>query len=302
MTLLLMAAGRGSRYGKLKQYDELGPMREFLMEFSIYDALENGFDHIVIVTQKDKIDFIREYLSKRLPKNIKLDVVAQELTDLPEGSSFSGERIKPWGTAHAVWVARNLINSSFVVINADDHYGKNAYKNVAEFMKNTEQTNQYGLVAYTLKDTLSAHGSVSRGVCKVADRKLVSIIERIQIEEKNNLIKDLDSGVEFTGEELVSMNFWICKPVLFEEIEDYLKTFLTVYENIKNNEIHLPFVIQESLNRGKATVEIIPSESSWFGVTYASDKEIAVSFLENMTGQKAYKSPLWNIDEQQKFQ
>ena len=301
MTLLLMAAGRGSRYGKLKQYDELGPMREFLMEFSIYDALENGFDHIVIVTQKDKIDFIREYLSKRLPKNIKLDVIAQELTDLPEGSSFSGERIKPWGTAHAVWATRNVINSSFVVVNADDYYGKNAYKNAAEFIKNTKQTNKYGLVTYTLKDTLSANGSVSRGVCKAIGRKLVSIVEHTQIEEKNNVVKDLNSGVKFTGEELVSMNFWICQPILFEEIEAYFKTFLTVAENIKSNEIYLPLVIQESLSKRKATVEVIPSESSWFGVTYASDKEIAVSFLENMTGQKAYKSPLWNIDKQQKF-
>ena len=192
------------------------------------------------------------------------------------------------------WSARNYIDAPFVVINADDYYGKNAYKNAASFLSKTAQNNNYGLVAYTLKDTLSIHGSVSRGVCKTENGKLTSIIERTQIEEKNTVICDLDSGEKFTGEELASMNFWICPPTLFQEIETYFKTFLAKEENIKNSEIYLPFVIQEALSKGKATVDVIPSNSDWFGVTYASDKEIAVSFLEKMTAKKEYKLPLWN--------
>lgn len=168
MTLLLMAAGSGSRYGKLKQFDDLGPNGEFLMEFAISDALKNGFDHIVLITKKENVSFLDDYLRGRLPANIQLDVLAQELTDLPEGCTFEGERTKPWGgTAHAVWTARNVINGPFAVINADDFYGQPAYENAANFMRAHKDDNTYALVGYTLKNTLSDHGSVSRGVCKV---------------------------------------------------------------------------------------------------------------------------------------
>ena len=175
MTLLLMAAGSGSRYGKLKQFDDLGPKEEFLMEFSIYDALKYGFDHIVAITKRENVDFLKEHLSSRLPKNIKLDVLAQEVNDLPEGVTFSGERAKPWGTAHAVWTARNVINRPFAIINADDYYGKNAFESAADFIKNNRNGETFGLIAYILKNTLSEHGSVSRGVCKSENGKLTSI-------------------------------------------------------------------------------------------------------------------------------
>lgn len=293
MTLLLMAAGRGSRYGKLKQFDSLGPNQEFLMEFSMYDALESGFDHIVVITQKTNVDFLRDYLVKKLPENIKLDVVAQELTDLPAGSSFKGEREKPWGTAHAVWSARNVIKNSFVVINADDYYGKSAYKKAANFIK-TNQNDDYALVGYTLKDTLSEHGSVSRGVCKVdADNSLISVNERTKIEQLETTIKDQDSGLEFTGNELASMNFWVCKPSIFDSIEEDFRTFLKDENNISNGEIYLPFVIQEMKENNKIGVKVIPSGGEWFGITYASDKEKAVVQLKNMGDQGDYKAPLW---------
>jgi len=294
MTLLLMAAGRGSRYGKLKQFDSLGPNQEFLMEFSIYDALESGFDHIVVITQKTNVDFLHDYLVKKLPKNIKLDVVAQELTDIPEGCSFAEEREKPWGTAHAVWSARNVINNSFVVINADDYYGKTAYNKVAEFI-NTNQNDDYALVGYKLKDTLSEHGSVSRGVCTIdADNNLISVNERTKIEQLTNTIKDQDSGMEFTGNELASMNFWVCKPTIFESIEEDFRTFLKDENNISNGEIYLPFVIQEMKENNKIGVKVIPSDGEWFGITYASDKEKAVVLLKEMGGQGDYKTPLWD--------
>ena len=294
MTLLLMAAGSGSRYGKLKQFDGLGPNEEFLMEFSIFDALENEFDHVVAITKKDNVAFLRDHLSARLPKNIKLDVIAQQLMDIPEGCSYAGERQKPWGTAHAVWTARNLINNPFVVINADDYYGKGAFKNAAEFIKDKANKDAYGLVGYTLKDTLSDHGSVSRGVCEADEKNILrSVVERTQLEQKGNIVVDLNSGAEFTGDELVSMNYWICRPSIFKAIEQDLKSFLQKGENLEKGEIYIPFVIQEMVQRNEVVVKVVPSGGKWFGVTYASDREMAVSQLQETTDKGGYPAPLW---------
>ncbi len=294
MTLLLMAAGSGSRYGKLKQFDDLGPKEEFLMEFSIYDALKNGFDHIVAITKKDNVEFLKEHLSSRLPKNVKLDVLAQEINDLPEGVSFNGERVKPWGTAHAVWTARNVIKNAFAIINADDYYGKNAFESAANFIRNNGDQPTFGLIAYTLKNTLSEHGSVSRGVCKSENGKLTSINEHTKIEKQADTITDLDSGTEFSGEELVSMNFWVCQPTIFPFITEYLKEFISDENNIPKGEIYLPFAIKEMIAENLIDVDVIPSESQWFGVTYASDKDVAVSELQRMTDNGEYPSPLWD--------
>ncbi len=294
MTLLLMAAGKGSRYGKLKQFDDLGPEGEFLMEFSIYDALENGFDHIVVITQKSNVDFLQEHLEARLPDSVDIDVLAQELTDLPQGVHLDIEREKPWGTAHAVWTARGVISDPFVVINADDYYGKKAYAKAAEFIADQQNNERFGLVAYTLRDTLSEFGSVSRGVCQQNGNQLLSVEERIKIEEVNGQIMDSDSGIQFTGDELVSMNFWVCSPSIFDQIESDLQSFVESGQNLEKGEVYLPFVIQEMLQQGNAEVDVIPSESDWFGVTYAADKEIAVASLGKMTSNGDYRSPLWD--------
>ncbi|MGB5237840.1 MAG: sugar phosphate nucleotidyltransferase [Flavobacteriaceae bacterium] len=294
MTLLLMAAGKGSRYGKLKQFDGFGPNEEFLMEFSIYDAIQEGFDHIVVITQKTNVEFLKDHLAARLPGEIKIDVLAQELTDLPDGLEVGGERQKPWGTAHAVWTARNVISDPFVVINADDYYGKMAYARAASFISQAENKNKFGLVAYTLKDTLSDFGSVSRGVCKQEGSSLLSVEERIKIEEKDGVILDSDTGIKFTGDELVSMNFWVCSPSIFGQIEQDLKKFIETGDNLEKGEVYLPFVIQEMLQQGKASVDVIPANSTWFGVTYADDKDVAIASLSSMVGQGDYPSPLWS--------
>lgn len=294
MTLLLMAAGSGSRYGKLKQFDELGPQGEFLMEFSIYDAIENGFEQIVVITKKENVDFLQNHLSDRLPKNIRLDVLAQELTDLPDGVAYTGERQKPWGTAHAVWTARKVIKNPFVVLNADDYYGKTAFKNAGDFIQDGANKDAFALVGYTLKDTLSEHGSVSRGVCTAdGNGTLLSVNERTQLEWATDKVVDLDSQIAYTGEELVSMNYWICRPSLFKTIENDLRAFITKGENLEKGEIYIPFVIQEMVQSKKATVKVIPSGGQWFGVTYASDKEEAMKSLREMTERGDYVSPLW---------
>ncbi|MGI9551780.1 MAG: nucleotidyltransferase family protein [Aurantibacter sp.] len=293
MTLLLMAAGSGSRYGKLKQFDDLGPGGEFLMEFGIYDALNNGFEHIVIITKKEHVTFLEDHLRGRLPSAIRLDILAQEVTDLPEGCSFLGERPKPWGTAHAVWTARNVIDGPFAVLNADDFYGQSAYKNAANFIREHQNNNMYALLGYTLKNTLSEHGTVSRGVCEVDGDALVSVDERLKLELEGNKVIDHDSGNEYTGEEQVSMNFWVCKPSIFEKIESEFRSFLADEELAKTGELYIPKTIQEMLQAGEIEVKVVPSGGDWFGVTYANDREVAVANLQQKTDAGKYISPLW---------
>ena len=294
MTLLLMAAGSGSRYGKLKQFDDLGPNGEFLMEFSIFDALQNGFEHIVVITKKENQAFLKNHLSERLDSSIKLDVLVQRIDDIPETSSFSGERKKPWGTAHAVWTARTVIKTPFVIINADDYYGQNAFKGAAEFIKTQKNTDVFGLIGYQLKDTLSDFGAVSRGVCTVEDKRLQTIVERTKISKGNNgVIKDEDSGEILDANATVSMNFWICTPKIFEYTKRYFTSFLAQAENHEKNEIYLPFVAQEMMENGSISVEVINADSDWFGVTYYKDKDIAVETLNRLVKAGKYPSPLW---------
>jgi len=294
MTLLLMAAGSGSRYGKLKQFDDLGPAEEFLLEFSIYDAINCGFTHIVLVTKAENKEFLENYLSPKLPDTIKLDVVIQDINDLPEEVSIdTSERAKPWGTAHAVWSARNVVDSDFVIINADDFYGKQAFEGAADFVKNNDSKNTYAIIGYNLKDTLSEHGSVSRGVCSVSDGHLVSIEEHTKIEAIDNEILDTDSGNTLHPDTVVSMNFWICNTTIFDYIETYFTNFLQIPENLEKSEIYIPFVAQEMMANGLIDIDVITANSEWFGVTYYEDKAEAVSTLQRLTDESKYPSPLW---------
>jgi NDP-sugar pyrophosphorylase family protein len=294
MTLLLMAAGSGSRYGKLKQFDDLGPAEEFLMEFSIFDALKNNFNHIVVITKAANKSFLESHLSERLPKEVKLDVLVQDIKDIPETVTLNTQREKPWGTAHAVWTARNVIKGSFVIINADDYYGQNAFAGAANFIKNNKNPDTFALVAYSLKNTLSKFGSVSRGVCEVNNHKLTSIIERTKISEQASQIRDEDSGVILAPDTAVSMNFWICNTSIFKYIETYFASFLENSDNLEKSEIYLPFVTQEMMENGHITVDVIDAQSTWFGVTYYDDKKEAVSTLAELTKQGAYPTPLWH--------
>lgn len=293
MTLLLMAAGSGSRYGKLKQFDELGPKGEFLMEFSIYDALEQGFNHIVIITKAANREFLQDYLSERLPGSVKLDVLVQKISDIPEGVSVNSSREKPWGTAHAVWTARNVISSEFVIINADDYYGKAAFEAAAKFMKSKASGHSYAIVGYKLEDTLSDHGSVSRGVCIAEDGNLKSIVELTKIERVKDSIVDLNSGNKLDPETVVSMNFWICNPSVFDYITGYFKKFLSDPANHEKNEIYIPFVAQEMMSSGLINIALLDAKSNWFGVTYYDDKLNAVKTLQALTDDGLYNSPLW---------
>jgi len=293
MTLLLMAAGSGSRYGKLKQFDDLGPAGEFLMEFSIFDALRNGFNHIVVITKQENQEFLQKHLSERIDSGVQLDVLVQKIEDIPSGIDVPNERKKPWGTAHAVWTARNVIKTPFVIINADDYYGKKAFESAANFIKTQKNLSTFALVAYRLEDTLSDFGSVSRGVCTIKNNKLQSIKERTKIVKKDEQIIDEESGIELDADASVSMNFWICTPLIFDYTKEYFSQFLADKNNHEKKEIYLPFVAQEMMENGHVSVEVMTTQSQWFGVTYYDDKKMAVDTLLRLTGNEIYPSPLW---------
>ncbi len=293
MILLIMAAGSGSRYGKLKQFDKLGPGGEFLMEFSIYDAIKFGFDHIVLITKKENKNFLYKYLKEKIPSAIRLDVVVQETSNLPNGINANMNREKPWGTAHAVWCAKEYINDSFAIINADDYYGSYAFKNASKFFDKSNGQNIYGLVTYKLKNTLSKFGSVSRGVCKISNGKLLSIDEYLKIKKSNKLIKDFESGNILSEEDYVSMNFWLCKANFFQFLENYIQNEMQNLVDIEKSEIYLPFAIQKMLTKKIISVDIINSDSDWFGVTYKEDKLNSMNKLKLYIDEGTYPSPLW---------
>ncbi len=288
-----MAAGSGSRYGKLKQFDELGPKNEFLMEFGIYDAIQSGFNHIVLITKKENKDFLHDYLRNKIDNSIKIDVVVQETKNLPAGMIANPIRQKPWGTAHAVWCAKDHINTDFAIINADDYYGPNAFKNASNFFNYCKDQNNYGLISYKLKNTLSKFGSVSRGVCKVSNGKLKSINEHLKIEKSDEIIKDHDSGNILSENDYVSMNFWLCRANFFNHLEDYIKYEMENLNDIEKSEIYLPFAAQKLLSENIISIDLIDSDSEWFGVTYKEDKENSVKKLKLYTDKGVYKTPLW---------
>ena len=289
-----MAAGSGSRYGKLKQFDELGPNGEFLMEFSIYDAIKSGFNHIVLITKRENKDFLYNYLREKIDNSIKLDVVVQEVDNLPEGIIAHSARQKPWGTAHAVWCARDYIDTDFAIINADDYYGSKAFEKAARFFNHSDDQNNYGLVSYRLKNTLSEFGSVSRGVCKVSNGKLDSINEHLKIEKNENVIIDHDSGNILSEKDYVSMNFWLCKSNFFEHLDEYIKEEMENLDDIEKSEIYLPFAAQKLLSKNIINIDVVDSESKWFGVTYREDKENSVKKLDLYTREGIYPNPLWS--------
>ena len=292
MVLLIMAAGSGSRYGKLKQFDELGPSGEFLMEFSIYDAIKSGFNHIVLITRKENKDFLHNYLREKIDSSIKIDVVVQETTNLPIGMTAHPKREKPWGTAHAVWCAKDFISDDFAIINADDYYGSNAFKNAANFFNSSTDQKNYGLVSYKLKDTLSDFGSVSRGVCKVSNGKLISINEHLKIERTGKIIKDFDSGNTLDKDDFVSMNFWLCRSNFFNYLDSYIEKTMNELENIEKDEIYLPFAARKLLENNLISIDVVDSNSGWFGVTYAEDKKESIKKLREYS-ESIYPIPLW---------
>lgn len=292
-SILIMAAGRGSRYGTLKQFDELGPNKEFLFEFTLFDAISAGFDHVVLVTRKQHVDSLRHYLESRLPEHVRLDVIPQEISDLPARSDFSGVRQKPWGTGHAVWVARNVIDGMFVVANADDYYGSESLWLAMEFIRSLPDSSEFASVPYRLSETLSPEGSVSRAICHAEGAYLKNIEEVKEIQMSGGNLIDRETSRQFSGEEVTSMNFWVFGPKVFDLLERDLLEFVHSPEAGAGEEIYIPNQVQVWIRKGEARVRLTGAGSDWFGVTYANDKQRAQENLAKRTDLKLYPSPLW---------
>ena len=287
-TLLILAAGMGSRYGGLKQLDPLGPNGETIMDYSVKYAIEAGYGKIVFVIRRSmEVDF-REHILSRYIDRIPVEYVFQELDVLPTGFSVNPERVIPYGMAHAILVAKNTVKEPFTVINADDFYGKDAFMVMAEFLKKEQAagTPHFAMVGYKLANTLSENGTVSRGVCTANERgELVKIQEMTQIGRDGNTIKNTaPDGTEtlLSADTPVSMNFWGFTPLFFEKLDEQFVEFLTAQNDNPKSEFQIPTVINYFLQSGKARIEILKSDAKWFGVTYKEDRPYVVERLAQL--------------------
>lgn len=288
----------GSRYGGLKQLDGLGPNGETIMDYSIYDAIRAGFGKIVFVIRKSFEDDFRSIVVEKFKNIIDVEVVFQDITDVPEGSSYNPERAKPWGTNHAVLMGKDVIHEPFAVINADDFYGKESFAVLADFLRSVEnKQNTYCMVGYRVGNTLSESGSVSRGVCVVDDNNyLQNVVERTSIEEKNGIIYYADENGEDVAIEAntpVSMNMWGFTPDYFDYSLKAFKEFLATEGDKLKSEFYIPLVVNNLIVEGKATCKVLDTPSKWFGVTYAEDRPQVVLKINELIRKGDYPEKLF---------
>jgi len=297
-TLIILAAGMGSRYGSLKQIDRFGPSGETIVEYSIYDALRAGFEKIVLVIRQNFADDFRDIVLNKALKKAEISFAFQELDNLPKGFSLHADRVKPWGTGHAVLMAANMANTPFAVVNADDFYGAKSYRIIADFLSQPQQggPEEYCLVDYRLDNTLSESGYVSRGICNVnKDNYLTDITEHKKISRNGNEISSLtDAGkIILTGKERVSMNLMGFLPSMFDHLQQQFTTFLNVNSGNKDSEFFLPSAMNEVIKSGKARVKVLPTMEKWFGVTYREDRDMVMNSLKKLVDQGVYPNSLW---------
>lgn len=299
-TLVVLAAGMGSRYGGLKQLDTLGPSGETIMDYSVFDAIRGGFGKVVFVIRKDFEEDFRNLVLSKYQGHIPTEVVFQSIDNLPEGFTCPEERTKPWGTNHAVLMAKDVVNEPFCVINADDFYGKDAFAVMGKFLSELPEgaKNTYSMVGFRVANTLSENGKVSRGVCEVnAEEKLVTVVERTEIVRRESgdvCYKDGDDWVMIPDNTPVSMNVWGFTPDYFEYSEEYFKEFLK--ENIEKpkSEYYIPLMVNELITNGTATVQVLDTTSKWFGVTYAADRPDVVAKIQELVNEGTYPSKLFS--------
>ena len=297
-TLLIMAAGLGSRYGSLKQVDSFGPSGETIMDYSVYDAIRAGFSRVVFVIRRSIEEEFQRTIEARFRDKIDVDYVFQELDQVPQGVSVPEQREKPWGTGHAVLVAAAKVDAPFAVINADDYYGAQSFQRMADYLTTLDNdSTDYCLLGYQLSNTLSDHGYVSRGVCQTnQEGYLEHVTERTRIyrTEEGIVYEEDDQRVPLTGDETVSMNLMGFAPSVFPYFEEYFVNFINERGHELKSEFYLPFVMNEVIQRRVARVKVIPTPDQWFGVTYHEDKEVAQQRLKALVRQGVYPERLWN--------
>jgi len=290
LALLVMAAGMGSRYGGLKQLDQVGPNGETIIDYSVYDAIKAGFTKVVFIIRKDFEDQFKSQVSSKYSKRIDVEFAFQEVSNLPGGFTSPDGREKPWGTGHAILSAKELIREPFVVINGDDFYGRESFNVIADYY--ITGGNQFSMVAFRLDRTLSSHGAVTRGVCSTEQEKLSSVIETEDIEEKDNIILS-NRDILFDGSEPVSMNMWGFTPSLFTYLSKGLIDFLNAEGNELKSEYLIPSVINDLIQNKLEDVHVLRSNASWFGVTYKDDKPVVKRKINELINSGIYPSHLF---------
>lgn len=296
-TLLILAAGMGSRYGGLKQIEPIGPNGETIIEYSIFDAIRSGFGKVVFVIRNSFAEEFKARFANKLDGKIEVEYVFQELDKLPEGYKLPEGRVKPWGTGHAILMAKEVINEPFAAINADDFYGAEAFRIAGEFLTNNVSESQYAMVGYQLKNTLSEFGTVSRGICKTDKHdNLLEIVERTKIARENGTIyftnKD-GSKTALADDSSASMNFWGFHPTLFGHLESQFKAFLDEKMQLPKSEFYIPSVVFDLIASGQAKAKVLNADSPWFGVTYPEDKPFVVEQVKKLAENGEYPNKLW---------
>ena len=296
-TLFILAAGMGSRYGGLKQLDGLGPNGETIMDYSVFDAMRAGFGKVVFVIRKDFEEDFRKVVLSKYADHVPCEVCFQGIDNLPEGFTRNPERTKPWGTNHAVLMAKDIIKEPFMVINADDFYGKESFEVMAKFLWDVNgQEGKYCMAGYRVGNTLSEHGTVSRGVC-ATDKMgfLTDVVERTAIENKNGHVVYQDNGVdvEIPFETPVSMNMWGFTPEYFTYAEEAFKAFLTENSQELKAEFYIPTLVNDMIKSGKATCQVLDTTAKWFGVTYADDRQMVVDKIQALVDAGVYPNKLF---------
>lgn len=301
-TLVILAAGMGSRYGGLKQIDPVGPDNSIIIDYSIYDAVKNGFNKVVFIIKKENEEIFRQVIGDKVSKYVQVEYVFQSLDKLPEGFECPADRVKPWGTAHAILCCKGVVNEPFVVINSDDFYGRGAYNALGDWIEKTDFSGdkyKFAMAGYYLKNTLTDNGTVSRGVCDVDENgQLVDVIERTKIMRVNGKIsftEDEQSWTELPEDVLCSMNCWCFPAEFIDEIEKYFIDFLKneVPANPLKSEFFLPFLVRDLLSDKKCTVDVLETKDKWFGVTYKEDKPDVVKSVQALVDAGVYPEKLW---------
>ncbi|MDD2590362.1 MAG: sugar phosphate nucleotidyltransferase [Fermentimonas sp.] len=297
-TLFVLAAGMGSRYGGLKQLDGVGPSGETIMDYSIYDAVNAGFGKLVFVIRKTFEEDFREKIVKKYEKKIPVELVFQEPENLPEGFKPNPERVKPWGTNHAVMMGKDVINEPFAVINADDFYGRESFKILADFLSTLEDSeNKYCMVGYRIGNTLSESGTVARGVCETDENgNLTGVVERTQVKRIDGKVcykNENDTWVAVDDNTPVSMNMWGFTPDYFKYSDDYFVKFLTENKDNIKAEFFIPLLVNHLILNNTIAVKVLDTPSKWFGVTYADDRPDVVAKLNKLSEDGTYPTPLW---------
>lgn len=300
MTLVIMAAGMGSRFGGLKQVEPVGPNGEFILDYSIYDAIKAGYTKIVFIIKEENYDLFRKTIGRRIESKIDVSYAFQKITDVPKNVEIPKDRIKPWGTSHAILSAKPYVNEPFTVINADDFYGFDPYNKMKEFFDKNKDDNKYAMIGYKTINTMSLNGAVKRGICtQNKDGYLTNLIES-SIEKKEDKIiatplDDDKNEFEIKENTLVSMNFFGFTPSIFEYLEEEMKEF---FDKNKNNlekcEFLIPNSVFKRIEENKISVKVLDTNEKWYGVTYKEDKKDLVDAISKMIKSKKYPKNLWN--------